>query len=130
MQKILSRYRAHDEEVLSWDPLDWSRAERWTRRLPPKTNLVVPRSHLDEVPPYRSSWMGRRRGAIGQYRCDRARGNLHIKEFPTHWVMHVDAFNPHRRLLHHLFIDHGYDRFFHLVDLFSWMEERPRPVGV
>lgn len=123
MRERLQAFRRHDDAVMSWDPLDWPRAEEWTRRLPEKTNLVVPRTHLDDAPPYRPSWMGRRRGAIGQYRCHRARSNLHIKEFPTHWVIHVDSFNPHTNVVQHLLVDHGYNRFFHLADLFHWFED-------
>jgi hypothetical protein len=122
MRRLLSDFRKHDHEVLSWDPLKWREAEAWTRRLPAKTNLVVPRTHLSDEPPYKTSWMGRRRGAIGQYRCHRRKMNLHVKEFPDHWVLHVDTYNPHTNPVQHLLVDHGYNRFFHLVEVLDLIE--------
>lgn len=129
MRRLLSTYTTHDDEVHSWDPLSWAQAEHWTRRLPAKTNLVVPRSHLPQDPPYGKSVLGRRRGASRQFRCARAKNNLHVKEFADHWVMHVDAWNPHTNMVQHLLLDHGFKQFLHVVDLLSQADEQPVPVG-
>jgi hypothetical protein len=117
MLDLLSRYQWHDDAVRAWEPLSWRQAESWTRVLPAKTNLIVPRENLDAAPPFDESWMGRRRGALRQYRCKRRFGNLHIKEFPDHWVMHIDSWNPHKAPVRHLAIDHGFKHFLHLWDL-------------
>ncbi len=131
MRKLLSNYQDLDHKVLSWQPLTWKQAESWTRRLPEKTNLVVPRTHLPDETPYRKSALGRRRGALRQYRCHQAKGNLHIKEFEDHWVMHVDAYNPHTNMVQHLAVDRGFKTFLHLVDVLMHHEEgsvQPVPV--
>jgi hypothetical protein len=111
--------------------MNWSEVERMTRSLEPKTNLVVPKSVLPDAPPYKRSGLGRSRGADRQYRCHRGHFNLHIKEFLTHWVVHVDRYNPHRHVLRHLFVDHGFRAFLHVAQILvspmkagaTWVED-------
>ena len=102
-------------------PLTWAQAEDLARRLPPRTNLVIPKSSLAETCPHASSRRGRKYGARGQFRCHRAQANLHIKEFDGHWVMHIDDWNPHHHVVRHLMVDRGYDQFLHLLDVRTWL---------
>jgi hypothetical protein len=116
------------DETFSRGAVDWNHLARIARRLPPKTNLVVPKSLVPQRPPHRRTRLGRRRGAACQYRDRRARRNLHVKEYPDRWVVHVDAYNPHVHLVRHLLLDHGYNRF---LDLTTWLDEvtgGPQPV--
>lgn len=47
------------------------------------------------------TWLGDRKGAQRQYR----QGNLHIREFPTHYTLHSDRFDPRKSPLLHLAVD-------------------------
>lgn len=98
-------------------PLSWADVEAVARRLPAKTNLVVPKANLRDPPPWSRSRLGRSRGALRQFRCTRTRHNLHVKEFDRCWVVHVDRWNPHRHPVRHLFVDFGYKRFLHLAQV-------------
>lgn len=110
-------------------PLDWIEVERLARRLPPKANLVVPKGVLTSSPPFSRTRLGRSRGALRQYRCLNRRGNLHVKEFERHWIVHVDTWNPLRHPVRHLMVDHGYSTFFHLHEFLAALAE-PKPVPV
>ena len=111
--------------------LKWEEVEQMTRGLLPKTNLVVPKSALPEAPPYQESRLGRKRGAQRQYRCHRGHFNLHIKEFESHWVVHVDRYNPRLHVVRHLMVDHGFRAFLHIAQILvspvkagaTWVEE-------
>jgi len=109
--------------------VDWPEVERLARRLPRKANLVVPKGVLAAPPPYSRSRLGRPRGALRQYRCLNFRGNLHVKEFERHWVVHVDSWNPLRHPVKHLLVDHGYKTFLHLHEFLEALAE-PSPVPV
>jgi hypothetical protein len=122
---ILAALQHMDERSTSGGPLTWSRVESIARSLEPKTNLVVPKTVLADAPPYQRSPLGRLRGALRQFRCNRALENLHIKEFEGHWVVHVDRYNPHRHVMRHLAIDHGFRTFLHVAQLLippTWAE--------
>jgi len=110
-------------------PLDWVEVERLARRLPKKANLVVPKGLLSAAPPFGRTRLGRKRGALRQFRCLNRRGNLHVKEFERHWVVHVDAWNPLRHPLRHLLVDHGYSTFLHLHEFLEAIAE-PAPTPV
>ena len=128
---ILESFQHLDEAPHVPDRISWAEVETMTRSLNPKTNLVVPKSVLPEAPPYRRSRLGRKRGADGQYRCHRGHFNLHIKEFASHWIVHVDRYNPHLHVFRHLFVDHGFRAFLHIAQILvmpvkagaTWVEE-------
>jgi len=102
--------------------MGWADIEEIVRDMPPRHNLVIPKSVTPEAPPHRTSPLGRKRGAIRQYRDHRPRDTLHIKEFPDRWIVHVDLWNPHHHMVRHLAIDRGYTRFIHLL---HWLEHGP-----
>lgn len=104
--------------------ISWTDVERLARSLPPRHNLVVPKSALAQKPPHRRTWLGRSRGALKQYRCDQADQNLHIKEYADRWVVHVDRWNPHKAPLRHLLTDRGFKFFV------PWELVRPMPSPV
>lgn len=126
MKRILEAF--HEDPRLSAQgaPIRWSEAAALARALPPRTNLVVPKSRLLDPIPYARSRRGRGYGALRQFRCDAPRANLHIKEFENHWVMHVDGWNPHHHVWRHLATDRGFKQFFHLGHL----EPQPVPAPV
>src|SRR5687767_8622018 len=92
-------------------PLDCAAVERMARDLPERHNLVVPKAHLAQAPPHRRTWMGRKKGALHQYRCHRGEHNLHIKEYADRWVVHVDRWNPHHNMVKHLLVDRGFKHY-------------------
>lgn len=106
--------------------LSWADVERFARSLPARHNLVVPKSVLPNLPPHRPSWLGRRRGALKQYRCDQPGQNLHIKEYSDRWVVHVDRWNPHKKPFRHLLVDRGFRTFVALEAILA----APQPVPV
>lgn len=110
-------------------PVDWTEVERLARRLPGKTNLVVPKGLLASPPPYVRTRLGRPRGALRQFRCHSRRGNLHVKEFDRHWIVHVDTWNPLWHPVRHLIVDHGFSTFLHLHEFLDRLAE-PKPVPV
>src|SRR5688572_4638153 len=116
---FLERLQTWDQATHVKGPVTWEQVENLTRSLEPKTNLVVPKALLGEAPPHQQSRLGRRRGADRQYRCHRGHLNLHIKEFDTHWVVHVDRWNPHLHVVRHLLVDRGFRTFLHIAQLFD-----------
>lgn len=127
VRRILKGFRRQDDAARPLGALDWETAERMVRRLPRKTNLVLPKTNLDLPPPYPRSRRGRSRGALRQFRDQRRRYSLHVKEFARHWVLHLDRYNPHAHPLRHLAMDWGYSRFIHLLQLLD-EPGRQRPV--
>jgi hypothetical protein len=63
-------------------------------------NIIVPRSvrPIIELSPTR---IGAKKGALRQYR----HGNLHIREYDTHYSVHVDRVDPLKNPLGHLVVD-------------------------
>lgn len=127
VRTILKGFRRHDAAARPLGALDWETVERMVRRLPRKTSLVLPKANLGVPPPYPRSRRGRPRGALRQFRDQRRRHSLHVKEFARHWVLHLDRFNPHAYPLRHLAVDWGYRRFVHLLQLLDG-PSRPQPV--
>ena len=115
--RILARFLPLEKRAPSGGKLTWSEAEQLARKLTAKTNLVVPKARLEEAPPYKRSLLGRSRGALRQYRCHRPQYNLHIKEFESHWVLHVDRWNPHLHAVRHILVDRGFKQFLHIAEL-------------
>lgn len=109
--------------------ITWATVDALVRRLPAKTNLVVSKNLLARAPPHKRTRMGRSRGALAQYRCRNATGNLHVKEFDRHWVVHVDAFHPRYHPVRHLLVDHGYNRFLHFHEVFGALARAPMPMA-
>lgn len=101
-----------ESKGLAWDAVD-----ELARSLPAKHNLVIPKSAVAGPPPFSTTRLGRPYGCRRQYRCNRARQNLHVKEYDDRWVVHVDAYNPAKHAIRHLLLDHGFDRF---VELARW----------
>ena len=128
---ILQRFQHLDTAPHVPAKMTWDEVEAMTRSLKAKTNLVVPKSVLPDAPPYKRSLLGRKRGAARQFRCHRGHFNLHIKEFGSHWVVHVDRYNPHLHVVRHLMVDHGFRAFFHIAQILvmpvkagaTWVED-------
>lgn len=103
--------------------MTWKQIEDIVRAMPARHNLVIPKASTPDAPPFRTSRLGRRRGALRQYRDDRPRHSLHIKEYADRWIVHTDDWNPHHHMVRHLAIDRGYTRFIHLP---HWLEHGDR----
>jgi hypothetical protein len=63
-------------------------------------NIIVPKAvrpiiDLQETP------LGNKKGANKQYRC----GSLHIRDYDTHYTVHLDAVDPLSNPLGHLLVD-------------------------
>lgn len=63
-------------------------------------NIIVPKAvrpiiDLKETP------LGSKKGANKQYRC----GNLHIRDYDTHYTVHIDRVDPSNNPLGHLLVD-------------------------
>ncbi len=130
VRKILERLEATIGGQVAANLHDWKHVEELVlNHLPEKTNLVIPKSSLSARPPFRSSRLGRSRGALKQFRDERAHRSLHIKEFEDHWVVHADVWNPKHHPVRHLWVDHGYSEFLHLVHLLPLMAPAPEPVA-
>lgn len=123
-KKILAALEAEHSHI-ERAPLTWEDVERHVRALPAKTNLVIPKRAISGGPPHSESRRGRKRGALRQFRDDRASATLHIKEYDGHWVVHVDSWNPHKHLWRHLMVDRGYSRF---MDVRGLVPHLPEPV--
>lgn len=120
MSRLLQAVLLHaPEPVPGARVLEWAEVEALARQLPAKSNLVVPKRVLSADPPHPSTRMGRSRGALRQFRCVNRRGNLHIKEFERHWIVHVDTWNPLRHPFRHLMVDHGFSKFLHLHEFLA-----------
>jgi hypothetical protein len=130
VRKILKRLEAMIGDLVAANLNDWQHVERLVlEHLPAKTNLVIPKSSLSARPPHRSSRMGRSRGALKQFRDERAHRSLHIKEYEDHWVVHADVWNPKRHPIRHLWVDHGYSEFLHLAHLVPMPAPAASPVA-
>lgn len=138
VRDILQSFQHLDAAPHVPSKMTWTEVESMTRSLEPKTNLVVPKSVLPDAPPYKRSGLGRKRGAERQFRCHRGHFNLHIKEFDSHWVVHVDRYNPHLHVVRHLMVDHGFRAFLHIAQILvmpvkvgaTWVEEITAPAPV
>ena len=109
--------------MVASNPMDWAQIESIVRDMPARHNLVIPKSVTPHAPPLRTSRLGRKRRAIRQFRDNRCRDSLHIKEYKDRWIVHVDLWNPHHHTIRHLAVDRGYTRFIHLL---HWLEYGPR----
>ena len=118
MERILDAFSGREIEPPA-KILTWEEADRLVRTLPPKTNLVIPKSHLESEPLLRATQWGRGRGALRQYRDARGHQSLHVKEFDRHWVLHIDMWNPLVHTLRHLAVDRGFKTFLHLLDVLA-----------
>src|SRR5687768_11846088 len=128
VRKILERLEATVGGQVAANLHDWNHVERLVlEHLPEKTNLVIPKSSLSARPPHRRSRMGRGRGALQQFRDERAHRSLHIKEYEDHWVVHADVWNPKHHPIRHLWVDHGYSEFLHLATLVPAVAPVPAP---
>lgn len=99
--------------------MTWNEIEHIVRAMPARHNLVVSKVSTPEPPPFTTSRLGRRRGALRQFRDDRASNSLHIKEYADRWIVHTDDWNPRHHVMRHLAVDRGYTRFIHLR---HWVE--------
>ena len=103
--------------------LGWKGIEEIVRAMPARHNLVIPKDWQSERPPHELSRLGRRRGALRQYRDARPTQSLHVKEYEDRWIVHVDLWNPHHHVVRHVAVDRGYTRFVHLL---HWLEHGPQ----
>lgn len=113
-----SHLEAFPEAQTGGRALSWVEIEGLARRLPAKTNLVVPKERVEPALPYARTRIGRPRGALRQFRCERARGNVHVKEYERHWVVHVDTYHPRHHPIRHILVDHGFVAMAHLDEFF------------
>lgn len=57
--------------------------------------ITVQKADAQELPDFfEETHMGLSKGELRQFRDNRATQSLHIHEFPDHYVVHVDLFNP------------------------------------
>jgi hypothetical protein len=63
-------------------------------------NIVVPKS-VRPIIEFKETVLGGKKGARRQYRY----GSLHIREYDTHYTVHVDRVDPMKNPLGHLVID-------------------------
>ena len=57
--------------------------------------IKIEKEKKNPLPPFfHETTLGLSKGAIHQYRDDRATHTLHIHEFPDYFLAHVDIFNP------------------------------------
>jgi hypothetical protein len=63
-------------------------------------NIVVPKS-VRPIIEFKETFLGSKKGANRQYR----HGSLHIREYDTHYTVHVDRVDPMKNPLGHLVID-------------------------
>lgn len=63
-------------------------------------NIVVPRA-VRPIMDINQTVLGSKKGAKRQYR----QGNLHIRDYDTHYTVHMDRFDPRSSPLNHLLID-------------------------
>lgn len=74
----------------------------------PKETVQIPRYLLPSLPGrFERTWLADvPAGAVGSYRdMDSVVESSHIHEFPGHWELHVDSFNPHYRPVEHALAD-------------------------
>lgn len=63
-------------------------------------NLVVPKS-VRPIIELQETFLGNKQGALRQFR----HGSLHIREYDTHYTVHMDRVSPLRNPLGHLLVD-------------------------
>ena len=63
-------------------------------------NIIVPKA-VRPIIDFKETVLGAKKGARKQYRY----GNLHIREYDTHYTVHVDRVDPLRNPLGHLLVD-------------------------
>jgi len=63
-------------------------------------NIVVPKS-VRPIIDYEETNLGTPKGSIKQYRY----GNLHIREYETHYTVHSDKIDPRKDPVGHLLVD-------------------------
>lgn len=63
-------------------------------------NIIVPKA-IRPIIDFKETVLGAKKGARKQYRY----GNLHIRDYDTHYTVHVDRVDPLRNPLGHLLVD-------------------------
>ena len=63
-------------------------------------NIIVPKA-VRPIIDFKETVLGGKMGAKKQYRY----GNLHIRDYDTHYTVHMDRVDPLRNPLGHLFVD-------------------------
>jgi len=76
----------------------------------PKEKVQIPKAVLPSLPDRfkRTRLAKMPDGSVGSYRDMNASvHSSHIHEYPDHWELHVDCFNPHYRPIEHALVDTG-----------------------
>ncbi|HKZ62599.1 MAG TPA: hypothetical protein VJZ68_09345 [Nitrososphaera sp.] len=63
-------------------------------------NIIVPKA-VRPIIDLKETVLGGKKGATKQYRY----GNLHIRDYDTHYTVHVDRVDPLKNLIGHLLVD-------------------------
>lgn len=63
-------------------------------------NIVVPKA-VRPIVDFKETGLGGKKGARRQYRC----GRLHIRDYDTHYTVHMDRVDPLTNPLGHLLVD-------------------------
>ena len=63
-------------------------------------NVVIPRAVRPIIETAQTA-LGSKKGAVRQYRY----GNLHIRDYDTHYTVHMDRVDPQKNPLGHLLVD-------------------------
>jgi hypothetical protein len=63
-------------------------------------NIIVPKA-VRPIVELNETFLGNKKGARKQYRS----GNLHIRDYDTHYTVHLDRVDPLRNPLGHLLVD-------------------------
>lgn len=63
-------------------------------------NIIVPKS-VRSIIDLKETTLGNKKGAGKQYRY----GNLHIREYESHYTVHMDKVNPQQNPIGHLIVD-------------------------
>jgi hypothetical protein len=63
-------------------------------------NIIIPKE-VRPIIDHETTFLGNKKGAIRQYRY----GNLHIREYRTHYSVHSDALDPRIDAMGHLMLD-------------------------
>jgi hypothetical protein len=66
----------------------------------PDGNIVIPKA-VRPVIGLQETALGSKRGALRQYRY----GNLHIRDYDSHYTVHMDKVDPRKNPLGHLLVD-------------------------
>lgn len=76
----------------------------------PKEKVEIPKEMLPALPNRfeRTRLAKMPDGSLGSYRdMEASVQSSHIHEYPDHWELHVDCFNPHYRPIEHAMVDTG-----------------------